>query len=262
MNDLVQRAYKAIREGVPANVLGIASDLKRLGKSKEAIELMRSAVESAQEQNIKFFLERQLITDFLSTDDLETGREFETLRGLAVAQPNLILGYYQTLQKLAGSGVNHAKESLESDWAAGAPLAGEVMVQSLLVNRDEVRAEQTLRKLVGLPLLPEGVLARLQSELIGLNEYRLAVVVIDEQIRRNKDDLRLRFALCSQLWAMGEHEMARREMRKLVHRGALQPDALFQIASFCLSLKEPGLAREWLEAAIRPTRISVTLSSV
>ena len=50
---------------------------------------------------------------------------------------------------------------------------------------------------------------------------------------------------------MGEHEMVRREMSKLAHRGALQSDALFQIASFCLSLKEPGLAREWLEAAIR-----------
>ncbi len=75
MNDLVQRAYKAIREGVPANVSGIAADLKRLGRSKEAIELMRSAVESAQEQNIKFFLERQLIIDFLSTEDLETGHE-------------------------------------------------------------------------------------------------------------------------------------------------------------------------------------------
>ena len=62
---------------------------------------MRSAVENAQEQNNKFFLERQLITDFLSTDDLETGRDLETLRSLAAAQPNLVLGYYQTLQKLA-----------------------------------------------------------------------------------------------------------------------------------------------------------------
>ncbi len=142
------------------------------------------------------------------------------------------------------------------------PLAGEMMVQSFLANQDEVQAEETLRKLVDLPLLPEGALARLQSELIRLNEYRLAAVVINEQIRRNKDDLRLRFALCSQLWAMGEREMVSREISKLAHRGALQADALFQIANFCVSLKESGLAREWLEAAIGPTRINVTLSSV
>ncbi len=45
--------------------------------------------------------------------------------------------------------------------------------------------------------------------------------------------------------------MVSREMSRLAHRGALQTDALFQIANFCISLNEPGLAREWLETAIR-----------
>jgi tetratricopeptide (TPR) repeat protein len=251
INDLVQKAYEAIREGVPANVAGIATDLKRIGRPKEAVELMRSAVERAQEQNIKFFLEKQLIIDFLAMEDLENGRDLETLRSLAAAQPNLMLGFYQKLQKLADSGLRQAKGLLERDWAAGVPLAGEMMVQDYLANRDEVHAEATLLKLIDLPLLNEGALARLQSDLISLNEPRLAVAVIEEQIRRNKDDLRLRFALCSQLWAMGEHELVSREMNRLAHRGALQADALFQIANFCISLKESGLAREWLEAAIR-----------
>jgi tetratricopeptide (TPR) repeat protein len=249
INDLIQKAYEAIRVGVPANVSGIATDLKRLGRPKEAVELMRSAVESAQEQNVKFFLQQRLIIDFLATEDLESGRDLETLRGLASAQPNLILAFYQTLQKLAGSGLRQAKGLLESDWAAGVPVAGEMMVQAYLANRDEVHAEETLLKLIDLPLLNEDALARLQ--LITLNEPRLAVSVIQEQIRRNKDDLRLRFALCSQLWALGEREMVSREMNRLAHRGALQADALFQIANFCISLKEPGLAREWLETAIR-----------
>jgi len=251
INDLVQKAYAAIREGLPANVSGIATDVKRLGSPKEAVELMRSAVESAQELDIKFFLEQRLIIDFLTTEDLETGRDLETLRGLASAQPNLILGFYQTLQKLADSGLRHAKGLLESDWAAGVPLAGEMMIQAYLANRDEVHAEETLLKLIYLPFLDEGTLARLQSKLISLNEPRLTVLVIEEQIRRNKDDLRLRFALCSQLWAMGEREIVSRELNRLAHRGALQADTLFQIANFCISLKEPGLAREWLETAIR-----------
>jgi tetratricopeptide (TPR) repeat protein len=138
---------------------------------------------------------------------------------------------------------------LESDWAAGVALAGEMMVQTYLANKDDAHAEETLRKLIDLPFLNDDALARLQSEL--LNEPRLAVQVIAEQIRRNKDDLRLRFALCSQLWAMGEREMVSREMNRLAHRSALQADALFQIANFCLSLKESGLAREWLQTAIR-----------
>jgi tetratricopeptide (TPR) repeat protein len=246
---LVQKAYQAIRESVPASVSDIAADLKRLGKPKEAVELMRSAVESAQEQNVKFFLEHRLITDFLATEDLETGRDLETLRALAVAQPNLTVGFYQALQKLAGNGLHYAKGLLESDWAAGVALAGEMMVQSYLANKDYAHAEETLRKLIDLPFLNDDALARLQTEL--LNEPRLAVQVIGEQIRRNKDDLRLRFALCSQLWAMGEREMVSREMNRLAHRSALQADALFQIANFCLSLKESGLAREWLETAIR-----------
>jgi hypothetical protein len=45
--------------------------------------------------------------------------------------------------------------------------------------------------------------------------------------------------------------MVIREMNRLARRGALQADALFQIANFCISLKESGLAREWLETAIR-----------
>jgi tetratricopeptide (TPR) repeat protein len=249
INDLVQKAYEAIRVGVPANVSGIATDLKRLGRAKEAVELMRSAVESAQERNVKFFLEQRLIIDFLAKEDLETGRDLETLRGLASAQPNLILAFYQTLQKLAGIGLRHAKGLLESDWAAGVPVAGEMMIQAYLANRDEVHAEETLLKLIDLPFLNDGALARLQ--LVTLNEPRLAVLVIQEQIRRNKDDLRLRFALCTQLWAQGEREMVSREMNRLAHRAALQPDALFQIANFCISLKEYGLAREWLETAIR-----------
>ena len=251
IDDLIQKAYEAIRVGVPANVSGIATDLKRLGRPKEAVELMRSAVESAQEQNVRFFLEQRLIMDFLATEDLEKGRDLEALRSLAAAQPSLIVSFYQTLQKLAGSGLRHAKGLLESDWAAGVPVAGEMMVQAYLVNRDEVHAEETLRKLIDLPLLNEGTLARLQSELVTLNEPRLAVSVIQEQIRRNKDDLQLRFALCSQLWAMGEREMVSREMNRLAHRGALETDALFQIANFSISLKESGLAREWLETAIR-----------
>jgi tetratricopeptide (TPR) repeat protein len=249
IDNLIQKAYQAIREGVPASVSDIATDLKRLGRPKEAVELMRSAVESAQEQNVKFFLEHRLITDFLATEDLETGRDLETLRDLAFAQPSLAVGFYQTLQKLAGNGLRYAKGLLESDWAAGVALAGEMMVQTYLANKDDAHAEETLRKLIDLPFLNDDALARLQSEL--LNEPRLAVQVIAEQIRRNKDDLRLRFALCSQLWAMGEREMVSREMNRLAHRSALQADALFQIANFCLSLKESGLAREWLQTAIR-----------
>ena len=251
INDLVQRAHEAIREGMPANVSGIATDLKRLGKPGEAVELMRSAVESAQEQNIRFFLQQQLISDFLATEELESGRDLETLRGLASAQPNLLLAFYQTLQKLSGNGLRHAQEILQADWAAGLPLAGEMMIRTYLANKDEVHAEETLRNLIGFPLLSEGTLARLQSELISLNKPRLAVLVIEEQIRRNKDDLRLRFALCSQLWAIGERGTVRRELNQLIHRGAVQPDALVQIANFCISLKDPGLAREWLETALR-----------
>jgi tetratricopeptide (TPR) repeat protein len=249
IDDLVKKACEAIRAGVPANVSGIATDLKRLGRPKEAIELMRSAVESAQAQNVKFFLQQRLIMDFLTTEDLETGRDLEGLRNLGSAQPDLTLVFYQTLQKLADSGLRFAKRLLENDWAAGVPVAGEMMVQAYLANKDEVHAEETLRKLIDLPLLNEGALARLQ--LITLNEPRLAISVIREQIRRNKDDLRLRFALCSRLWAMGEREMVIREMNRLARRGALQADALFQIANFCISLKESGLAREWLETAIR-----------
>ena len=251
INDLVQKAHDAIREGMPANVSGIATDLKRIGRPNEAIELMRTAVESAQEQNIRFFLQQQLITDFLATEELETGRDLEILKGLASAQPNLLLAFYQTLEKVSGNGLRHAREILETDWAVDVPLAGEMMVHTYLTNKDEVRAEETLLKLIGFPLLNEGTLARLQSELVSLNEPRLAVPVIEEQIRRNKDDLRLRFALCSQLWAMGERDMVRRELNRLIYRGAVQPDALVQIANFCISLKDSGLAREWLETALR-----------
>jgi tetratricopeptide (TPR) repeat protein len=251
INDLVQRAHEAIREGMPANVSGIATDLKRLGKPREAVELMRSAVESAQEQNIRFFLQQQLISDFLATEELNSGRDLEILKGLASAQPNLLLAFYQTLQKVSGNGLRHAQEILEADWAAGIPLAGEMMVRTYLANKDEVHAEKTLRKLIDFPLLNEGTLARLQSELISLSKPRLAVPVIEEQIRRNKDDLRLRFALCSQLWAVGERGTVWRELNQLIYRGAVQQDALVQIANFCVSLKDPGLAREWLETALR-----------
>jgi len=251
INDLVQRAHEAIREGMPANVSGIAADLKRLGKPKEAVELMRSAVESAPEQNIRFFLQQQLINDFLATEELETGHDLETLKDLASAQPNLLLAFYQTLQKASGNGLRHAQEILEADWTAGVALAGEMMVHTYLANKDEVHAEETLRKLISFPLLNEGTLARLQSELISLNKPRLAIPVIEERIRRNKDDLRLRFALCSQLWATGDRGTVRRELNRLIYRGAVQADALVQIANFCISLKDSGLAREWLETALR-----------
>ncbi len=204
INDLVQKAYKAIREGVPANVSGIATDLKGLGRPKEAVELMRSAVESAQEQNIKFFLEQQLIIDFLDDGGSGDRPRPGSSSGSCFCTTQFDPGFLSdSPEDLRARGVRHAKGLLENDWAADVPLAGEMMVQTYLANRDEAHAEETLRKLISLPLLNEGVLARLQTELIGLNEPRLAVAVIQEQIRRNKDDLRLRFALCSQLWAHG-----------------------------------------------------------
>jgi thioredoxin-like negative regulator of GroEL len=247
---LTERAQSFLRRGQPANVGSIATDLRNMGLQNDAIRLMRAAVQTARDPNIKFLLQQQLVTDFLAGGRASIAEDLDYLQELATIHPSLSLQYYQALAKLTKSSSNDAKGRLETAWSDGNPVAGEVLIQLLLSLGQEAEAEKLLDAVVQHPEIADNALSRLQLAFSQGNRPRFAARVIEEQIARNRGDLRFQFALCNQLWKAGEKARVSAIVEDVAKRAPVQNDILPRIANFFSSGRDPDLARQWLERAI------------
>lgn len=247
-DQLIRQAHAYLRDGAPSNVVSIASELRRLGRSNEAIELLRASAGRATDAHVKAFLESQMLTQFLPPPSPD--QELDQFSFLAETHPDLRSMFWETLGSLAKKENPAALSRLREAWEAGNPLAGEVLVGVELSRGNRPVAIQVSDALLQSGALPESALSRLE---VALNQGHLpgeAARAAQELVKRDRNELGLYFAWCHDLWAAGDLETADEILTRLARRSCFHPDLQGRIASFYLAVGQPSLARTALEAAL------------
>ncbi|MGA8658469.1 MAG: tetratricopeptide repeat protein [Chthoniobacterales bacterium] len=247
-DQLIRQAHAYLRDGAPANVVSIASELRRLGHSNEAIELLRASAGQATDAHAKAFLESQMLTQFLPAPGLD--RELDQFSFLAETHPDLRSTFWETLGSLAKKENPGAVGRLREAWKEGNVLAGEVLAGVELSRGNQPAAIQVIDALLKGDALPESALSRLEVTLNQAHLPELAGRVTQELVERDRNELGRYFAWCHDLWAAGDRETVSQILNRLARRSCFHPDLQGRIASFYLAVGQPSLARVALEAAL------------
>jgi tetratricopeptide (TPR) repeat protein len=200
-DQLIRQAHACLRDGAPANVASIASELRRLGRPGEALELLRASTGRATDVHVKALLESQILTQFPSAPDLD--RELDQFSFLAETHPDLRPGFWETLGAMAKGENSEALARLRQAWKQDNPLAGEILAGVELSRGDQPAAMQVVDSLLKGNALPETALSRLEVTLNQAHLWGQAARVAQELVERDRDEPGIYFTWCRDLWAAG-----------------------------------------------------------